>query len=258
MWRHALFFGGLAALALALLSPIEPLADHVFAIHQVEHMLLRTIGPMLLLLSQPQAILVRGMPQWLRRAVFAPVVGNGIVRTIFGFFSAPAVATFFFVGVTYFWMLPTWHDIAILNEPIHYLWHVTLLISGLFFFAALLDPRPSPAGPRLGFRLAMFWVAAIGNILMGAFLSFKTVPLYHAYDVMGRMFGLDAVSDEQIGGLTMWIPGCMMFAISAILLLHRHGAEEERNAARPEGLGTNELHYATLAARRPGANRAMP
>ncbi len=39
-WRHALFFGGSFALALALLSPIEPLADHVFAIHQIEHMLL--------------------------------------------------------------------------------------------------------------------------------------------------------------------------------------------------------------------------
>ena len=58
-WRHALFFAGLAALALALLSPIEPLADHIFAVHQVEHMLLRTIGPMLIVLSHPQAALMR-------------------------------------------------------------------------------------------------------------------------------------------------------------------------------------------------------
>lgn len=256
-WRHLLFFGGLLALALALLSPIEPLADHVFAIHQIEHMLLRTIGPMLLLLSQPQAALVRGMPGWLRRAAFRPFVGNGGVRAVFGFFSAPAVATFFFLGVSYFWMWPSWHDIAILNEPIHYTWHVTLLVSGLFFFSVIFDPRPAPAGPRLGTRLAMFWAAAMGNILLGAFLSFKTVPLYHAYDVMGRMFGLSAVSDEQIGGLTMWIPGCMMFAVSAILLLHRHGVDEERSAARRERLGTAQAHAAALLANRSRANRAV-
>ena len=80
-WRHALFFGGLFALALALLSPIEPLADHVFAIHQIEHMLLRSVGPMLLLLSQPQAILMRGIPEWFgakrsRRSFAAPASGR--------------------------------------------------------------------------------------------------------------------------------------------------------------------------------------
>jgi len=32
----------------------------------------------------------------------------------------------------------------------------------------------------------------MGNIVLGAFLTFKSVPLYHAYDVMGRMFGLAA------------------------------------------------------------------
>src|SRR5581483_6834463 len=88
-WRHLLFFGGLLALAAALLSPIEPLADHVFAIHQIEHMLLRSIGPMLILLSQPQAALMRGMPDWLRRRAFGPLVSSPGVRRVFGFFSQP-------------------------------------------------------------------------------------------------------------------------------------------------------------------------
>ena len=70
-------------------------------------------------------------------------------------------------------MIPRWHDIAILNEPIHYTWHVTLLVSGLFFFSTIFDPRPAPAGARLGTRLIMFWCAAMGNILLGAFLTFK-------------------------------------------------------------------------------------
>ncbi|TPG13479.1 cytochrome c oxidase assembly protein [Sphingomonas koreensis] len=256
-WRHLAFFGGLLALALALLSPIEPLADHVFAIHQVEHMLLRTIGPMLVLLSMPQAALMRGFPAGMRSGVVGPIVSNGAVRTVFGFLSQPVIATVLFVGTTYFWMWPRYHDIAILNEPIHYMWHVSLLMTGLFFFSVIFDPRSSPAGPRLGTRLGMFWLAAMGNILLGAFLSFKTVPIYHAYDVMGRLFGLSAVADEQIGGLTMWIPGCMMFAISALLILHKFGVDEERSDARRARMGTAEAHRAARAASAGRDNRAV-
>jgi putative membrane protein len=256
-WRHAAFFAGLAALAAALLSPIEPLADHVFAIHQVEHMLLRTIGPMLILISQPQAALMRGMPDWLRRGAVGPFVSSRAVRSLFGFFSLPVVATALFIGTTCFWMLPHWHDVAILDEPIHYMWHVSLLVTGLFFFSTIFDPRQAPAGPRLGTRLAMFWLAAMGNILLGAYLSFKSTPLYTAYDIMGRMFGLDAVSDERIGGLIMWIPGCMMFAAAILLILHRFGVEEERSDARRRRMGTAKAHAAAMAAERGRANRAV-
>lgn len=256
-WRHALFFGGLLALAAALLSPIEPLADHVFVIHQVEHMLLRTIGPMLILLSQPQAALMRGMPHWLRRGIVLPVVGSNGVRRAFSFFGQPAIATFLFIGVSWFWMIPKWHDIAILNEPIHYSWHVSLLLTGLFFFSTIFDPRPAPAGARLGTRLIMFWCAAMGNILLGAFLTFKAFPLYHAYDVMGRMFGLDPFTDEQVGGLTMWIPGCMMFAVSVIIILHRWGVDEERSAERRRRMGTAEAHAANQIANRSRSNRLL-
>jgi len=51
---HLAFFGGVAAVFLALQSPLETLSDHLFIAHQLEHMLLRTVGPMLLMLSSPE------------------------------------------------------------------------------------------------------------------------------------------------------------------------------------------------------------
>lgn len=256
LWRHVAFYGGLVALALALLSPIEPLADHVFAIHQVEHMLLRTIGPLLLLVSAPQAMLIRGSPDWFRRLVVQPVVSSTGVRTVFGFLARPTIATFLFLFTTYFWMWPSWHDVAILNEPIHYCWHVSLLLSGLLFFAVLFDPRPAPAGPGLGARLAMFWCAAMGNILLGAFLSFKSGQLYHAYDAVGRLW-LSPASDEQIGGLTMWIPGTMMFALAALVVLHRWAVDEGRSDARRSRIGTAQAHAVSVNARSGRSNRLL-
>jgi putative membrane protein len=197
------------------------------------------------------------MPDWLRRGAVGPVVASRAVRRVFGVIANPAVATVLFIGVSWFWMIPRWHDIAILDEPIHYMWHVSLLVTGLFFFWTIFDPRPAPAGPRLGARLMMFWCAAMGNIILGAFLTFKSVPLYHAYDVMGRMFGLDPMTDEQIGGLTMWIPGCMMFAVSVLLILHRWGVDEQRADDRRRRMGTAEIYAATRAAGLRQSNRAL-
>jgi len=253
--HHLAFFGGLAAIFLALQSPIDPLADHLFVVHQVEHMLLRTGGPMLLMLAAPQAALMRGLPTWARRRALAPLLGYPVVRGL-RVLAQPAIATVLFVGTTYFWMIPRYHDLAIMNEPVHYLWHTTLLISGLIFFWRLLDQRPYPLSASLGVRLCMFWFASMGNIILGSYLSFKHGVLYHAYDAMGR-YWLSPSIDEQFGGLTMWIPGSMMFAATSMLMIYRWARQEERLAARRQDIETAAPTIAEFVASRQSANRKM-
>jgi len=246
-WRALAFAGGVFALFVALVSPVERLADHIFAVHQVEHMLLRTVAPMLIFLARPQAELVRGLPSGVSR-FFA---GSGWLRGLVGILRMPPVATLLFLLSSYFWMMPHWHDLAILDEPIHYLWHVSLLVSGLIFFSVIFDRRSAPQGASLGARLAMFVAAALGNIVLGAFLTFKTIPLYSAYLQLGHMWHVSMLSDEQTGGIIMWIPGTMMFAMSAIIVIHRWGSEEERTVQRRIRTG-REL----VSSQRP-ANRAL-
>ncbi|HTK71391.1 MAG TPA: cytochrome c oxidase assembly protein [Croceibacterium sp.] len=223
-WRIASFFGGLAALFVALISPVEELSDHIFSVHQVEHMLLRSVAPMLLFLSVPQAAMVRGCPRWLTR-FFG---GSGWLRRLVGVLRFPPLATLLFLLSSYFWMIPYYHDMAIENEPIHYLWHITLLVSGLIFFSVIFERRAPPQGPGLVTRLGMFAAAALGNIVLGAFLSLKDVPLYSAYVVLGHMWHVSELTDEQTGGIIMWIPGTMMFAMSAIWIIYSWAREETR------------------------------
>ncbi|HEX7711056.1 MAG TPA: cytochrome c oxidase assembly protein [Sphingomonadaceae bacterium] len=246
-WRIAAFFGGLFALFLALISPIEPLADHIFAVHQVEHMLLRTIAPMLIFLSRPQAAVVRGLPNGVSR-FFA---GRGWLRGVMHVLRNPFVATILFLLASYFWMIPKYHDMAILDEPIHYMWHVSLLTAGLIFFSVIFDRRPPPHGPGLAPRLAMFACAAIGNIVLGAFLALKDVQLYHAYEILGHLWQVPPLTDEQTGGIIMWIPGTMMFAISAMVILYTWAREEDRVTDRRMRTGRQ------LAAARAPANRML-
>jgi putative membrane protein len=252
-WRHVAFFAGLAVLYLVLQSPFDAIADRLFLAHQLQHMMLSMAVPMLVVLSAPQPSLLRGLPEVVRRKLSGPLFGSRFFRLL-SLFAHPAVATPLYIGANYFWMVPHFHDLALRHERIHDLLHGSLLLTGLLFFWRLLDPRPYPVGPSLGTRLFMFWLAAIADILLGSFLAFKGVVLYHAYGPSPHLFGIAALDDERYGGLTMWIPGAGMLAVATMLTIRNFALEEERRERRRPAAVTNAADF--LAARR-AANRKM-
>lgn len=232
-WRHVSFFAGLAALLAALQSPLDAAAEHSFALHQVQHLFLQSVGPMLLMLAAPQAMLVAGMPQAWRAGALAAVVSNTAVRAIFGLAARPAAATLLLVGSLFFWHIPRYHDLALADDGVHYLMHFTMLASGLLFFWRLFDPRPAPAGAGYGVRLTMTFAAITATTPLGAFLALKSAVLYPGYDAQGRLWPqLGALQDEQLGGLAMWIPGGLILAVAALLVIRLWGARERLSEKR--------------------------
>ncbi|MGH7024190.1 MAG: cytochrome c oxidase assembly protein [Caulobacteraceae bacterium] len=227
-WRSMAYIWGVLTAFLSLSSPIDALSDHLFFMHQVQHMLLRVIAPMLVALSQPQAELIAGLPPWLRRGGLAPVAGAGAVRATFGFLTRPVVATALFVGSLYVWQWPPLHDLAILNEGVHYVMHTTMLAAGLLFFWRVFDKRPAPKGTPFGARLMMLWIAVLANIPIGAYTTFKGRVLYPAYDVVGRLFHIAPISDERLGGFIMWAPGSMMMLVAVLVVIHDWAGFEDK------------------------------
>ncbi len=254
IWRHFAFFSGLAIVLLALESPFDAIADGLFVAHQLQHMTLAMIVPLLIVLAEPQAMLLRGLPRAVRRSIVRSFFGSRLF-SVLRMIAHPAVATLLYIGINYFWMLPRIHDFALENEPIHDLLHATLLAAGLIFFWRGLDPRPYPLGPSLGARLFMFWLAAMSDILLGSFLAFKSVSLYLAYGPSPHLFGISALDDELYGGLTMWIPGGGMFAFATVLAIRRMASDEERRTAHlPDAVAVTT---AESFARQHAANRKM-
>ena len=76
VWRTALFFGGLFAVLLALVSGIDLLATQLFSVHMVQHMLLLVVATPLLLAGAPVRPFLRGLPIAVRRSV----VHQGAIR----------------------------------------------------------------------------------------------------------------------------------------------------------------------------------
>jgi len=228
VWRHVAFAAGLLSVFVALQSPLDSVAEHLFSMHQIQHLLLRMIAPMLIALAAPQAMLISGLPAALRRGALAPVIGNSVLQQIFLFLVQPVVVTLLFVAVLYIWQLPRYHDAALLDDTIHDTMHVTMLTAGLLFWWRVFDTRPAPAGLRYGTRLMMLWIVILTQIALGAYTTLKSDLLYRAYDVVGRLFGVHPLTDEALGGFIIWVPSAMMGLAAAIYVIHMWGRHETR------------------------------
>ena len=73
--RHLVYFlSGLAAIFLALASPIEPFAVLLLQVHMAQHLLLTMVAPPLLWLGWPLVPMLRGLPAELRTYWVVPLL----------------------------------------------------------------------------------------------------------------------------------------------------------------------------------------
>ena len=68
-WRTPLFAAGLATVLVALSPPMDRLADSLFAMHMVQHVLLLEVAAPLIVLGRPWSRMWRPFPLSMRRTV---------------------------------------------------------------------------------------------------------------------------------------------------------------------------------------------
>ena len=225
--QRAAFAIGTGLLFLALQSPVDSLAQSSFAAHQVQHLVLLALAPMLLALSAPASSLISGMPLIVRRNLYAPVSSLRPVRAAFAVLARPPVAALHLIGAMVFWLVPAIQAEALANPALHDVMHFSMLIAGLFFWFSAFDPRPPPIGARYGRRIVAILAVLVVNVLLGSYLSFKNTRLYPAYDELSSL-GLPALADERLGGLVQYVPGSMMLVLGVILVLRGWSRREWR------------------------------
>ncbi len=57
--------------------------------------------------------------------------------------------------------------------------------------------------------------------MLGAVLTFAPQPMYAAHAIAPFAWQLSPLADQQIGGLIMWVPAGVLYALAAIFLLPR-------------------------------------
>jgi putative membrane protein len=128
------------------------------------------------------------------------------------------------------WHIPTLFNAALANDGLHIFQHLSFLVTGVIFWWPILSPLQNRRLPALA-AISYLFSACLCCSLLGAFLTFGPVGLYPAYlnPLVPNPFGLDPKSDQQLGGLLMWVPGCFVY-LSAILATVMRWYAQERTA----------------------------
>jgi len=211
--RALLFLIGWAVLAFALVSPLHQLGERSFAAHMFEHELLMLAAAPLLVLARPLAILLWAFPADARRGLGG--VGGALVpawRTA----TAPVAATLLQAAALWLWHAPSLFDRALADETWHAVQHLSFLVSALLFWTAMFA-RTTPRGTA---ALCLFATSLVSGAL-GALMAFAMSPWYARYAAMGMApFNLSPLEDQQLAGLLMWVPGGMVHAGGALVVVH--------------------------------------
>ena len=238
--RHALprpfepvaFAVGLSALLVAVLPPLDGWAIRRFSAHMFQHELMMLVGAPLVMAGRPVPVWLQALPQPLRircaRMLQSPAT-HGAWNTV----TTPIVAWTLHGGAIWLWHLPQLYDLAVDNEAIHLVQHAMFVGTAIVFWWGMLYGRYG----RAGYGAAVFYVftTAVHTGILGAIVTFAGAPLYSVYLAPAAANGLDALADQQLAGLIMWVPAGLVLTTLGIALFAAWLGEAERRArALPE------------------------
>jgi len=224
LWRNASFILGVVSIYAVLQTHIDYYAVHMFFVHRWAHFVLHHAGAFLIAMGASGPVLRAGMPDFLR-----PVIEARPVRRLMDVLQHPAIAPALFVGLLYFWLIPSIHTTVMLDRRLYDVMNWTMAINGIMFWSLVLDPRPKPPA-RLSplIRGLMILLIELPQMVLGAILSLSMTDYYPVYTICGRALDFSALSDMHYGGLIIWLPGTLTSFAAMIVMLVNMRLNEER------------------------------
>jgi putative membrane protein len=228
-----LFITGTALYVLALISPLDYLGrTYLFSAHMIQHILLLLIVPLLLLLGMPKQLAEKALK----------IKFIGYIMKILG---NPIVAWFLGLGAMWVWHLPSLHDKVLANDTLYTAQQISFVLIGMIFWWPVFAPVESR---RLSPLVSTMYLASacLGCTILGMLITFAGAGLYTAYlnpvDTIGILpllrgdLCLTPGVDQQIGGLTMWVPGCLIYLAASMITIARwYGATEDYELSSNSG-----------------------
>jgi cytochrome c oxidase assembly factor CtaG len=209
--RTGYLLAGVGVFVLTLLSPLNALAaGYLFSAHMLQHILLLLIVPALLLMS---------LPRWVSLGPKSWFIANPLVGWSTG------------VGAMWLWHARPLCNAAVSSWLVNALQIASLLLLGAIFWRQILAPREDERMSPPGAVLYLF-SACVACSILGILITFSPVsvcPIYSqpSADRLGianliqSNWGITPDKDQQIGGLLMWVPMCLVYLSAIVAQLAR-------------------------------------
>lgn len=236
-WRVGAGAAAVLILIVALLSPLDALADDLFSAHMVQHLLLLLIAPPLLVAAAPEYVGLWGLSvparqrltRWWRHS---PRARSAVSRAL-----RPGPVWAANVAILWFWHLPTAYDAAVRHQVVHALEHASFLIAAFFFWWLLFRHGARRRQMDRGVGLVYVFTAGLQCSALGALLALAGSPWYAVHAHTTAAWGLTPLEDQQIAGLIMWIPAGLVYLLVAAVLFVQWIEQPTRRGAMRPGVG---------------------
>lgn len=219
-WRLACFLSGLAALWIALASPIDALDDYLLTAHMIQHFILMSIAPPLIVLGAPTVPLLRGLPRPLIRLLSRPLFRSGWFHRL-GRLLAHPVFAWLAMNIAYLgWHVPAMFELTFRSEGIHDFEHLCFFLTSLGFWWFVIAPWPTVSRWPRWSVIPYLLGADILNTVLSATLAFAGKVLYPSYAAAPRiMDSLSPLKDQVAAGSEMWVLNSIVMLAPAVLLV---------------------------------------
>lgn len=220
--QAASFAGALVVLFAALNGPLHNLSDrYLFSAHMVQHLVLTLLFPPLLLY---------GTPAWVVRPLLRPAwIGRWAARL-----TRPVPAAVLFTAPVALWHVPGFYEAALRDHDLHVAQHLVFLATSVLMWWPILSPVPEL--PRLAYPGQMLYLFLLGipMSVVGALITLAERVLYPFYAEAPRVWELEPLADQQIGGLMMWVLGGLIFWLAMTVVWFRWSVREREGEGGAE------------------------
>jgi len=220
------YAAGLVTIAVALLSPLDPIGDrYLLSAHMIQHVLLSDIAPALLVLGLRSPVL----PLGLSRDALLAVAPGGKSGRVLARLTSPWLAIPLWVLATWIWAIPSVFDYSAQHQVVHALEHATLFYTGLAMWWLIIDPLPRARLRPNNERLALLGFTRLASACVCLPLTWIASTQYPLYVSAPRAFGLSAINDQHLAGASMCFIEALVFGIAfAAVFISILGRDDSR------------------------------
>ncbi|MDP8971352.1 MAG: cytochrome c oxidase assembly protein, partial [Actinomycetota bacterium] len=209
VWRARCFAGALAAVGVALISPLDALSSALASAHMVQHLLLVLVAAPLFALSAPSSTLLRGSPLVVRQSSARWRRRLGLASSSWRLLRHPATVWLLHVATLWLWHAAVAYDAALDEHGVHVVQHVTFLATAVLFWRVVAGARGAGrVSPGLGVLLV--FGMALQSVFLSVLLTFAQRPLYSGYATTTTPWGLQPLSYQKLACVIMLVPAGLM------------------------------------------------
>ncbi len=217
-WRALSFCGGMLAIWLAIASPIDALDDYLLTAHMIQHFILMSVAPPLLVLGAPAVPLLRGLPRWIIKGSLRPLFASRGVQRVFHALGHPVLIWLAMNAAYLGWHVPAAFELTFRSENWHQTEHMCFLLTNVAFWWVVLQPWPARSRWPRWAAIPFLLTADLVNTMISALLTFSGTVLYTSYAAAPRVSELSALQDQVAAGSEMWILNSLVFLIPAVAI----------------------------------------